>query len=351
MRINLGNIENLLSPKTTNNQLMQQLAEGPLLGVVKRVSAHSIILQIAQREVEWPLVELTKEQRSALLPKAVVELSFSNDGGLRLHILPDAELETTQPLQSVKTRELSQVLVELNIPATEETLLVAERLLQQGFPLQEQTLWAVLPWAERGLLAEAIMLLKADFPLKHEFIEILEDQYSSKVDEPLLQNGIENLPSELMSSFSSPKWDNRKNWSTHLKEGDLFKVLARLLVEESLQDVLLQSQSDASQKFTFALPFVLDGNLHSAWVRIFRENKKSNQMVEEEDEFRLELEIPTRTMGVVVANLHIQSEKVNIFFQVEKNDEAFAEESLSIFKEELHDSGWMLTNVDVKVIK
>lgn len=352
MRINLGSIENLLSPETTDDQLIKLLTEGSSLAVVKRVSAHSVILQIDHREVEWPLVELTEAQRNVLVSKAVVKLSFSDDYGLRLHVLSDELHEVDQPLHSVKTRELSQVLVELDIPATEETLLVAQSLLEQGFSLQKEILWALIPWAERGLLDEAIMLLQAGFPLKHDFIEIMEKRYGNKLGEPLVQDSVETLSPELMKFFSSPKWDNRKNWANHFREGDLFKVLARLLVEERLQDIVLQSKPDISQSFVFALPFALDGNLYSAWVKIFRENRNSEEVVEQgEEAFHLELEIPTLTMGVVVANLHIQSGKVNILFKVERNDEAFAEEHLSIFEQELSDSGWVLTNVNVEVKK
>lgn len=350
MQINLGGVENLLSREFTANWLQTLLSEGPALAVIKRVSAHSIILQIGSKEVGWPLAKLTEKEKAMLVPKAVVELSFSHDYGYRLDVLSDEEVpETRIHGENVITRELSEVLVELDIPATEATLLIAKTLLEQGFSLKKEMLWDLLPWAERGLLNEALELLKADFPLRFEFLDILVNQSNAKVQEPLLKNVIRDLPLEVVELFTVPKWENRKNWAKHLGEGETFKVLARLLTEERLLEAVAQAGKDNSLNFVFALPFMLEDNLHAGWVRVYVKEDTDEAEHQNEKGIRLNLEIPTLSMGLVTVDLHILDNKVNITFSVERNKKAFPESSLAVFRDELSGSGWDLIDAGVAI--
>lgn len=64
----------------------------------------------------------------------------------------------------MSTQTLKDALLALDIRPTEEAQLAAAGLLERGFPLQKEYLRALLPWAQRGKLEEALQLLQARFP-------------------------------------------------------------------------------------------------------------------------------------------------------------------------------------------
>lgn len=142
-------------------QPLLQLFQGSskLEGVIKEITPASILLQLGQAELELPLESSRPDVRAWLREGLKVEL-HRQQGVFILKAQPAA----SQPEPAaLAVRPLDEALLALDIPPTPEALLTAKTLLEQGFPLQKEHLWVLLPWAEQGRLEEALQLLQAGF--------------------------------------------------------------------------------------------------------------------------------------------------------------------------------------------
>ncbi len=344
MRISISLAGGQLSPPTNTmvQTLAKLLAEHDVLpGLVRRVTPSSVWVRISEKDIELPLkgypltsgqvVEISRDGQTITL-KTLIGQSASHG---------EAEQKALTPTQ------LGEVLVELNIPPTTEAVRVAEGLVERGFPLQEALVWSLLPWAEEGQLEEAFLALQAKYPLKQEVLAVAGRLKERHVGEPILTAAREDLPSDLKELFFKPNLGNRTNWHKRFPEGKVFKALARLLVEERLAESLLNREMSPHHEYLLAIPFLRKDDLYASWVRITRDDPDVGADGEEHNSFRLELEIPTATLGVVGAELFVAGRSVAINLRVEEgsNDLQLALEDL---RQELHASGWNLRELQVR---
>lgn len=323
--------------QTLTKLLGEQVA---LRAVVRRVSPSAVWVETGEHDLELPLPGVS------LVAGQVVELTRQDDQTIALRVVADPATNVPEGVVPVRTpAELSQVLLEMNVPPTEEALLVAEGLLARGFPLQESLLWSLLPWAERGQLTEAFLALQAKFPLKPEVLALAKQLQNQDLDKPILTRARDGLPPELENFLTKPSLENRARWSSRLGEGKLFKALARLLVEERFRESLLNDQTN----HLFALPFLRGEDLYAAWLRITRDQRDETEKDEDSgvQSFQIELEIPTETFGLVRAELSIRGKEVSIIFSSEEGLHS-GEASLQELALELQEAGWSVKTLQVR---
>lgn len=344
MRIFYGS-KNLDLPITDTSKgvLMKLLAEQKAIqGLLKRVTPHSLVVQIQRKEFELPLNGVSMEQWAPPAAGDLVELRFQTDQSFTLHVLstPEKEVAEQQPLS---LSPFEEVLLELNIPPTPEAVQVAQGLLERGFPLKEDLLWLLLPWAERGQLEEAFILLQGKFPLKPQLVDLVEQLKTRDLQKPLLQGVIDELSPDLKESFQFPSFANRVKWNGRLADGELFKALVRLLVEERLLEAV-------HKEHVFALPFFQGEDLYSSWIRIIKDEYPKGKVKTREQggNWRIELQIPTQTLGVVEAVLQIQEKKVRVTLYLEEGLDGL-EISSEMLKQELDEVGWNLQTFEVEI--
>lgn len=332
---------------TAHMSLFKLMAERDiLLGLVRRVTPVSAFLQFDRTEVEWPLTSFSKEQRRALVGGRVVELKRQDEQTFALKILA-APAGAEGEGKSLAPPQLEQVLVELNIPPTSEAVLVAQGLLDRGFAIQEELVWSLLPWAERGQLEEAFLLLQAKYPLRPELLSLVRQSRGRSAGDALHLQARASLPPDLQELFASPSWETRAKWSDRLSEGEIFKTLVRLLVEERLAESLINQQSGLSE-YVFALPFLRNDDLYASWVRIARDDGSRRRAVQpEETSFYIELQMPSATLGIVGAELCVQGKDVNIVLRVEDEMAARVQGDLELLEQELATAGWSVTGIKV----
>ncbi len=321
-------------------------ANGSLLATVRRTTPHSIFLKIENRELELSLAQLDEEHRSALTPGSVV----------RLEVLQEQVIMTklSHPrVQHVQSQEgplipskIEEALVELNIPPTPTTIEVAQALLKGGFPLQETLLWAVIPWAKKGQLDLALLLLQARFPLTPELVKVVEELRNREGKEPILSSIGEQLSSELEEILTTPRWENRAKGSDRPQDREVVCRLGKILVEERFVEALLNRQAP-QHEYVFALPFLLNGDLYTSWVRICAEQQHKEGFSADEPSFRIELEIPTNSLGLVEADLAIWGKNVSLVLWVEGVGHESLEDALPLLEEELMNQGWELSSVTI----
>lgn len=310
---------------------------GALRGAVRRISPSSVFIAIQlegrQTEVEIPL------QGQALTPGQAVEISLEDEERIVLKVLTPAG----QGVELDKPKPIEQVLTELNIPPTEEAVLTARGLAERGFPVQEPLVWSILPWAEAGWLEEALLALEAKFPLKLEVLTMIRQLRSGNVRDPVLQDARENIPPDLHVLLQRPSVERRSRWGDRFSEGEVFKALARLLVEERFVASLLKQGT-----YVFAVPFLRQEDLYASWIRITREDRHAGS--EEEDtpgSFRLELQIPTEALGLVGVELIVEGKAVTAVLSVEA-EPAGMEADFKEFEGELQAAGWKLKTLQVR---
>ena len=331
----------------TVHTLLKLLAEQKVLrGTVLRVTPSSIFifLRNEETEVELPLLS----QGRSLVPGQVVELT-KEDESVALKILPNqSSVEVSVERQALHPKQLEQVLLELNIPPTEEAILVAQGLMERGFPLQESLVWSLLPWAEKGQLEEAFLILQARFPLKRELLAMVRQLKARPVSDAILAGARESLPPDLQELLEHPNLESRTRWGKRFSEGETFKALARLLVEERFVEALLGRQNSSNQsEYVLALPFLRKDALHATWVRITRDETTTQEDGKERKSFRIELEIPTSTLGLVGAELFVQGKTVEVTLKPEKQPER-VEHALEELEQELGAAGWNLRGLKVR---
>lgn len=333
MRVNLQS--GLLNLPANNKvqMLTRLLAEhGVLRGVVRGVTPSSIwvFLQTPETEVELPL----PAQGRSLVPGQIVELT-KQDEIIALRLLPSHSVVPAKPGQEgITPRQLEQVLVELSIPPTEEVVQVAQGLVERNFPVQESLVWALLPWAEEGHLEEAFLALQANYPLKSGILALIRQFRGRDVEEPILTGVRADVPPDLQELLEEPNLQSRTRWSNRFSEGETFKALARLLVEERLVESLFTQSG-----YALALPFFREDDLYASWVRITRDENPIGQGDDEQKNLRVELQIPTSTLGVVGAELTVREQSVAVTLWVHEHPERL-EVSLEAFGQELVEAGW-----------
>ncbi|NMB19934.1 MAG: hypothetical protein GX979_03645 [Firmicutes bacterium] len=343
MRIHLAGGKLGLPPNNMVQVLDKLLEEhGILRGVVRRVNATSILVELAETEVELPV------RGASVTVSQIVEITRQDPETIALRALPDQPTVLPEIEPSRTSMQLEQALLDMNVPPTPEAILVAEGLLEGGFPLQEPLIWSLLPWAEKGQLAEAFLALKAKFPLRTEVLTMVQRFQGRDIAEPILTEAREELPSDLQALFAEPSLDNRARWSNKLAEGKLFKVLVRILVEERFVEALLNREADPGQsEHLFALPFIRKDDLYAGWLRITRENPDKQGEGAKEQSFRLELQIPTAAFGIVVAEVLVAGRNVSVILRAEGGfDEA--ELALQELAEELQDAGWTIRELEIR---
>ncbi|HBN96570.1 MAG TPA: hypothetical protein DDZ66_09740 [Firmicutes bacterium] len=339
MRINIHSSGGKPNQPSNNmvNTLLKLLAEQDVLrGIVRRFTPSSVFVFLQNEEVE---VELPLQGRS-LAPGQLVELTQEGASVAlkRLPHQPSVEVSAGQP--GLNSKQIEQVLVELNIPPTEEAVLVAQGLMERGFPLQEPLVWSLLPWAEEGQLEEAFLVLQAKFPLKPELLAMVTQLKARPLGDAILAGARDSLPPDLQEILERPSLESRARWNNRFSEGETFKALARLLVEERFVESLLGRQSNPNQlEYVLALPFLRKDDLHAAWVRITRDEDSLKEEGDERGSFWLELEIPTSTLGLVWAELLVRGNTVAVTLKVGEHLER-AEEALEELEQELGASGW-----------
>lgn len=279
-------------------------------------------------------LELPLNQKGDLIQGQVVELTWQNESTIAVR----SPALDQQPLVA---KQLTQLLMDLNVPPTAEAVLVAQGLLERGYALQESLIWHLMPWAEQGQLDEAFMLFEAKYPVEPKLLAMARELQSQNVGEVLLAGARDETPSELQELLEYPSLESRFKWSAAFAEGETFKALVRLLVEERLVEALLAHD----QVFVFALPFLQGDDLYASWVRIQRGATTEDE--EEPRGFDLELEIPTKTLGVIGANLAVRGSNLAITIRVMEHEEMMAE-ALESLKQELRASGWNLQKLQVR---
>jgi len=327
--------------------LTRLLAEqGVLRGVVRRVTSDSVFvfLEAREMEVELPL----PSQGHSFVAGQGVELT-KQDSRIALGVAAGSVVAASELVQDVVVPpQLEQVLVELNIPPTEEALMVAQGLVENGFPLQESLVWALLPWAENGYLEEAILALQARYPLKAEVLELIRQSQGRDWRDPIVTDARSEVPTELQEWLEEPNLEGRASWSDKFSEGKVFKALTRLLVEERLVESLLGREHTSRQsEFVLALPFFRGNDLYASWVRITREQDAPRTEYDEEESIRVTLEVPTVSLGLVGVELLVQGRRVGLRLKVHDHPERL-EGALEAFGQQLAEAGWKPEKLQVR---
>lgn len=335
-------------PSKAQSVLLKLLAEQDVLqGLIRRITPHSVFFRFEQQEIEIPLNTLPKEDVLFLLEGQHVEVKKQAEQTITFRILPPAIQPSQQEQKSLTPRPLADVLLELNIPPTEEAVLVAQGLLERGFGVQESLVWNLLPWAEQGQLEEAFLLLQGRFPLKAGLLEVARRSETKDIDMPRLSYAKESMSPNLRELFQKPSFASRAKWSANFAEGETFKALVRLLVEERLLESLLTQRVDLHE-YVFALPFLRGEDLYAGWVHVKRENESNVPKGEKEVvSFCVEVQIPTKTLGLIGAEIRIQGKSLGIQLKVDEDGSEFVAASLQTLKEELGALGWQVGKIQV----
>lgn len=269
----------------------------------------------------------------------------------------DSKTGATKALSSQVSNDLEQavevstrlegVLVELDIPPTHAAVAVAQGLLERGFPLQKKLIWTLLPWAERGQLDEALLLLQARFPLVSNMIDLVAELKTKDLHKPLRHETKDELPSELQEVFKTPSLVGRSLWSEQMQEGETFKGLVRLLVEERFIEAILNWQNKSS--VVIALPFLRKQDLYASWVRITRDrDSQHNKSSHDSNEiFQVELAVPTIHLGLIRAELRMIAGDVSITFWAQDDGLNVLESCAKSLEQELSAMGWTVKGIEV----
>lgn len=330
----------LQAGKTGFEQLFKLLAkQATLTALIKRVSPGSLVLEIGDTEFKLPLAAFAASTRKeAFIPGRIIKIERRGEKTLAF-ALPDSALESIVPEGETPIfGSLEEHLAELGIDRSEQAVFTARTLLENGFPLEKELVLALLPWAERGELAEALVLLKARFPLKRGLIEIVRRLPSGGAARRLLSHATD-LPAALREALAAPSFANRAAWSGKVTRGEVFKVLCYLLAQERLLEAL--AVQAGRSELIFALPFLRADDLHACWVRIARDRDGAGT---EQGEIPLciELEIPTTALGIVGARLVVLGKNVTLSLQVAGEDHALWQRAAQELREDLATAGWRL---------
>lgn len=323
-----------------SQELLTQLLseQGAFLATIKKLTPHSILLKVENGELELPLAQSTKEQRAELAPGSLVRIEMFQEQTLVMTKVPPSKPQSFDPREGFAIpAQLDEALVELNIPATPTTIAVARALLEGGFALQEKLVWALLPWAENGQLEKVLPLLQAKFPLTPELVEVVEEVRHREGEQALLPKIREQLSPEFQESLTRPRWENRAKWSNKPQDREAVQRLVKLLVEERFVESLLNQQAHLGEH-VFALPFLLNDDLYTSWVRIAQEQRPAEGSTERG--FRIQLAIPTSHFGLVEADLAVWGKNIRLTLWVDGVDPENMAGALPNLEGELIAQGW-----------
>lgn len=315
------------------DSLFENLSEtNPPPAIIKQITNHSFVLEVNRQVFELPLSETDLAIFNRVEVGDLLELRVEAEITLVLQPILQPEPVGEEGMQIVLPEQLETVLLELNIPPTTEAMLVAQKLVEDGFALKDDLIWALMPWAEEGHLEEALLLLKAKFPLKQALVEVVQGLKERSPKELIVPRAEEDMSTEVKELLRSPRLEHQTKWSRELGLGETAKTLARLLVEANLLETILD-------EYIFAVPFLQNNDLRSAWVRIFREKRSFKGKHEEGKQFLVEIQIPTLNFGVVGALLKLQGKALDVTLKLESDvaDLAFP---LVDLQEELEEAGW-----------
>lgn len=309
-------------------------------GLIRRLTADAVVFQFPRGQLELPLSSVPPELRPLLAEGLPVTLMTDGGGKPLLKLSPPpAAWEASEAAFT----ELEGALVELDVYPSPEALRAAQALLERGFPLRKQVLLRLLPWAEQGRLEEALVLLEVGFPLTHSLAELVQELQGGKLSHSLQTAVEEELPEELRRALQQPDFAQRGIWKERLAEGELFKTLVRLLAAERLLEAWL-NRGDQVNQFVFALPFLRDNQLFASWVRITKGPQGQEEY--EAGVFRIRLEVPTASLGLVGMELKVRGKRLSLEFQVEERGQ-LVQDSLEALRQELAASGWQLEKFKV----
>lgn len=315
------------------DSLFENLSEtNPPPAIIKQITNHSFVLEVNRQVFELPLSETDLAIFNRVEVGDLLELRVEAEITLVLQPILQPEPVGEEGMQIVLPKQLETVLLELNIPPTTEAMLVAQKLVEDGFALKDDLIWALMPWAEEGHLEEALLLLKAKFPLKQALVEVVQGLKERSPKELIVPRAEEDMSTEVKELLRSPRLEHQTKWSRELGLGETGKTLARLLVEANLLETILD-------EYIFAVPFLQNNDLRSAWVRISREKRSFKGKHEEGKQFLVEIQIPTLNFGVVGALLKLQGKALDVTLKLESDvaDLAFP---LVDLQEELEEAGW-----------
>ncbi|NLJ79838.1 MAG: hypothetical protein GX335_02315 [Firmicutes bacterium] len=318
--------------------------ETVLEGVITKVAFDRFFLRLEKGEISLSLEGLSPEQRALLQEGRILAVSRGDPGSIRLK-------ETQPAVQGgdaavTLSPGLQEVLQDLGIRPGPTVNQTAEGLLQSGLPLKKGLILDLLPWAEQDRLREALLLVRAGFPLTLELVQAVE---RLREDEPLLSG--EQLSLELQELLKNPDWQTRGRLAKRLSGGPAAESLASLFVQERVLESLL-NQDALSPHFVFALPFLLGTDLRTSWVFIKKKDKeKGPEEKKGGDRFRIELQIPTASLGMVRAHLGIAKRKAELVFYVEREQSrAVLEAALTTLGRRLLELGWVPEVLKVKSV-
>lgn len=313
-----------------------------LMGIVARITPTSVFLRLAQAELEVPLARLGGELQDLLREGQPVVL-HGEDGAVILEAAAQPPAAPGPEGSVVSTQTLKDALLALDIRPTEEAQLAAAGLLERGFPLQKEYLRALLPWAQRGKLEEALQLLQARFPFTPELVELVSEVREKPISQPLWEQAVEELPPELQEALRHPSLRSRAELGGTMREGRPLRALARLLAAERLIQFHGAATQGEGREFVFSLPFLKGQDLFASWVRIARDAETPQA---EEQAFRLEMLLPTDSFGMVRAELFVLGRSVRLHLEAEKNHHSLAAQAEEL-QVELGAAGWQLGEVKV----
>lgn len=355
MRVEFAGRAFQLQPNDTGSaQLMKLLAEqGRLTALIKRVSPSSLILEMAGQELRLPLGFL-HVQKGSLIPGAEIEIERRGEGTLAFTILgPVTGLDAVKD-EAPSFSSLAEHLGQLGMEATDGTLTAAEALLSEGYPVTGDLVRGLLPWIERGELAEALILLRARFPLNSKLVEAIKELgENAEPGRPLLHS-VNLEPEEgealarsrvleVLEDLTEGSTPNRAAWLEKDLPRDIIKSLSTLFVQERLLETLAEQSG-----VVFALPYLVGEDLKACWLRITRDERdRQSEQVETTGPFRIELEIPTETLGTVGAELYVTGKNVNLSLQIAEEDLSLWQAGAEELERQLSELGWRLGRVEI----
>lgn len=335
-------LPNLKAQTTLNQQSWERLLsllerDEVLFATVTKLTDHqSLVLKIGNRHWDLALDHLELEQVKQLVGTDVKLELFAH--GRLLITKVDSSAPYVEPKDASLVRgSIKDSLLELNIPSTPSTEAVAHALIKGGFPLKEQLIWSLVPWAEQGLVEQAVLLLRAKFPLTGELVEVVKEFQDQQAGEDLLANIAPKLSPELRKGLSKPAFENRTKISPKQEDFVVIRSFLKLATKEKLIQALLTDSNQ--EEYVFALPFLLKNDLDTSWVRIKGDREDAANVFKEN--FSIDFLLPTLNFGLVEGELVVVGRKeVQLNLWLEEGDQPFVADKLAILRAELLEQGW-----------
>ena len=341
MRIDLSLLrtETLFSNKSLEWLLTLLGGKKIVEGVVERVSTDTIVLRAAGQTVELPQFSVENLPVPLSLSRGQrVELSLVEGEKLRIRVIPPPT-DARGPVFDVQERA-EQVLIELNIPPSKEAVMAVESLIKLGWPLREELVLAVLPWAEQGQLEAVLPLVQGGFPLLPELAVLLEHPRPFGPEESFTLE--QKLP-ELGQVLGNPHVSAfRQQLAEKLKGGKDTAPFTKVFLQERLLESLVNQRGNGTQ-FVFAWPVLIGEKVFPGWIRVWKkpDKEKRHANTPPTGRFHIELHLPTATLGVVYVEITVDHKRLTCQFAAENPTvKKRLEEGLNSLTKELTIQGW-----------